>query len=139
MGGYLRGRRGWILIDALTGALIVTIALGAIAMAFYQASGTAANATNYVRAVYLSQLVLDDLKRQIDGQAAMPALTKPTLPNSPDTVFTVDDYFGPVAVTDSQSPAQTVPNVYYIRATVSWTENGRPRSVAAGSYYYLSP
>ncbi len=129
--GNLRGRRGWILIDALAGALIVTIALGAIAMAFTQASGTAANATNYVRAVYFAQQALEDLKRQIDGKDAIPAVTAPALP---DKTFTVQ-YNGPAAVTDRLG--KTVDKLYRYDAVVSWTEKGQQRQVAVTGYYYL--
>lgn len=131
MGGYLRGRRGWILIDALAGALIVTIALGALAMAFTQASGTAANATNYVKAVYFAQQALDDLKRQIDGKEALPTIAAPVLS---DPAFTVQ-YSGPRDVYDRLN--NKVAKLYAYDAVVSWTERGQQRRVAVTGYYYL--
>lgn len=134
----LRDRRGWVLIDALIGMVIVALALTALAMAYRQTAVVSTSATNYVRAVYIAQEVLDELKPLVDGT---PSAALPDIPAHPDVqvenVTYQIQYSPPAATTDRLG--QSILNLYTIRATVSWVEGGRQMQVAVSSYYYLSP
>ena len=131
----LRDRRGWVLIDALIGMVIVALALTALAMAYRQTAVVSMGATNYMRAVYIAQDALDNLKGQVDNTAALP--NPPSYQVTQGNVTYNVTYSFPAATTDRLGAAIT--NLYSYTVTVRWTENGQTVQTTVSSYYYLTP
>lgn len=121
--------KGWILIDALIGMVILSVALMALAAVYGQAVKTTAADKNYNYAVYLAQQTLEDLKTQ-DGTAAiiLPADSDVTRDNN----MTFHVKTRTISVSETLN-AKIVP----VQVTVSWTEAGQlSKQVQMVSYYY---
>ncbi len=117
--------RGWILIDALIGVVIVAIALTALAVAYRQAAVVTISSTNQVRALNIAQDTLEGLKRY-DRQTAITLPARTTV-----APFTVD--VAQLAV----SQVNYLPKLVPVEVTVTWTEAGGANgSVRMTGYYY---
>lgn len=131
---YLRNRQGWIFIDALIGMVIVALALTSLVMAYFQATSAAVSSNNYLRAVYIAQAELEDLKqydRQPPGTITLPPLRQAEMEGSPQQ-FTVRVEQIAVAAVDALD-LRLVP----VRVTVTWREaNGAAGQVQLTGYYY---
>lgn len=113
----LKNQRGWVLIDCLTAAVIVAVALTALAGAYRQTVIASASATNYTRAVYLAQQALE-VRKQYERQG-------------PDNIYNnMSPYW--VQLDDQRyyvqlirvSPAEPITNILPIQARVSWQVPG---------------
>ena len=132
-------RNGWVLVDALFGMVILSIALTAFGLLYRQVSiGNTSNRT-YTNAVYIAQSVLEDIK-QYDGTATIRALPVASLNHTE----TRDNVVYTVVVS-----AQTVTasgfdkdHIYPYKAVVSWTDNtlmpSAQRSIQVSAYYYAN-
>ena len=132
-------RNGWVLVDALFGMVILSIALTAFGLLYRQVSiGNTSNRT-YTNAVYIAQSVLEDIK-QYDGTATIRALPVASLNHTE----TRDNVVYTVVVS-----AQTVTasgfdkdHIYPYKAVVSWTDNAlmpsAQRSIQVSAYYYAN-
>jgi Tfp pilus assembly protein PilX len=128
-------QRGWVFIDALIGMVIVALALTALAMAYRQTAVVSASATNYLRAVYIAQEALDNLKGQVDNTQNLPNPSSYHVERG-NIVYDVI-YSLPAATTDRLGNAIT--NLFSYSVTVQWTENGQAVQIVVSSYYYLTP
>lgn len=121
----VKNERGWILIDALIGVIIVAIALTALAVAYRQATVVTVSSTNQVRALNIAQDTIEGLKR-FDRQ---PAITLPA--RTTVGQFTVDV----VRLTVPQ--VNYLPRLAPVEVTVTWTEAGGANgTVRITGYYY---
>lgn len=131
-----KNERGWILIDALIGMVIVAIALTALAVAYRQASVVTVSANNQATAVLVAQQIVETIKQKDAATysgflAGLPAAA--TVPPNP-TVFAIE--------ATEQSPDLDIHDsmrnyVRPVRVKVSWTEAGGTFSVNVISYYYF--
>ncbi|MDT8901889.1 hypothetical protein [Anaeroselena agilis] len=132
----LRDRRGWVFIDALIGMVIVALALTALAMAYYQSTFASASANNRLRAVYIAQATLEDLKKFdrrdfASNPVVIPAAQQVQMQGSP-VQFTVQVTQVAVAAIAGLSP-RLVP----VQVAVTWQEhNGTAGQVQMTGYYY---
>ncbi|MDR7866012.1 MAG: hypothetical protein RIN56_04290 [Sporomusaceae bacterium] len=131
-----KNERGWILIDALIGMVIVAIALTALAVAYRQATVVTVSANNQATAVWVAQQIVETIKQKdattyTGFLTGLPATV--TVPPNP-TVFTIE--------ATELSPDLNIHNsmrnyVRPVRVKVSWTEAGGTVSINVISYYYF--
>lgn len=139
MGG---NERGWVLIDALIGLVIVSIALTALAMAYRQSAVVTVSASNQARAVYVAQQAVEELKpndnntKSADWPGAIPAPYDVTVNN---VTFRVT--YSTESVTEVNGIVNTAvrERIKPLRVTVSWTEpaSGTAASIQTVGYYYM--
>ena len=128
----LKQRNGWILLESLAGATILSLAIVALLLTFILATkGTAASA-NRTKATYLAQQALDKLKAQDGGTTiTMPAA-------STEGIYTITPSFQSLPSGVDTNNLST-----YLRpcqVTVKWTEsNGNENTVTMMEYCYAFP
>ena len=126
--------RGWVLIDALIGLVIVSIALTALAIAYRQSVVVTVSASNQARAVYVAQQAVENLKihdganqTQFAGYVTALNIVKPV----DGVTFTAT-----AAEFADAEVAALSPRLRPVRVTVAWTEPGGNRSINMTSYFY---
>lgn len=133
-----RNQQGWILIDAMSGILILSLAL--IAMMTVYAQVTKTNTTNrdYDSAIYFAQYHLENLK-QLDGKPEIKSLSSAYAGPFHDTV-TIDNTKSTITFTTTIAPIPSTAmsetldsHIYPYQATVSWSTN---KSIQISAYYY---
>ena len=123
---FFKSQKGFILIDALVGMVILSVALMALAVAYRQATITTVTARNYNNAVYIAQQTAEKLKEN-DGKKAVDANW--TIANTPTTINNVA-YVVETTIADVNLLKQAT-------ITVSWFNNTKNISIV--NYYYLHP
>ena len=131
-----KNERGWVLIDALIGVVIVAIALTALAMAYRQATVVTVSANNPATAVLVAQQIAETIKQKDAATysgflAGLPATV--TVPPNP-TVFSIAAVEQPP---DADIHASMRDYLRPVKVTVTWTEAGGTYSVGVISYYYF--
>jgi Tfp pilus assembly protein PilV len=131
-----KNERGWILIDALIGMVIVAIALTALAVAYRQATVVTVSANNQATAVWVAQQMVETIKQK-DATTYDPTFTNlpatVTVPPNP-TVFSIAAVEQPA---DTNIHSSMRDYVRPVKITVQWTEAGGTFSVDVISYYYF--
>lgn len=129
-----KNERGWILIDALIGMVIVAIALTALAVAYRQATVVTVSANNQATAVWVAQQMVETIKQQDAVAHAQfnPSLNVPSSVTLDNKVFSIDT---PVELSDPEVSALS-PRLRPVRVTVRWTEPNGEHSISVVSYYY---
>lgn len=131
-----RNERGWVLIDALIGLVIVSIALTALAVAYRQSAVVTISSSNQARAVYVAQQAVEELKRYDGTNQAQFAGYVTAL----NIVKQVDGVTFTATAAEFADPevAALAPRVRPVRFRVEWTEPGAgARFINVVSYYYF--
>lgn len=128
----LKNQRGWVLIDCLTAAVIVAVALTALAGAYRQTVTASASAINYTRAVYLAQQELEGLKRYDNVEGGFTFSPQRTVTTTPDNVTYTIEVSRPDAP-EIQSLIGLIP----AEVKVSWHKQGQADGwITMTGYYY---
>lgn len=126
--------KGFGMIDALLGTMLLGIVVAGFMAAFgYTTAGTGSN-TCRTEAGYIAQEVMENF-RVNDGQAALDFSTVPASVTRDRVTYTVAA--AEVAANEINSATNLKQFLKPVQFTVSWTESGRPRTLSLISYYYL--
>lgn len=133
--GLLKSKGGWILIESMTGILILSVALLALLLTFTQATKGTSASTNRTQATYLAQQALEKLKAQ-DGNVAIDTSVITTPKDGFNIAISVPAV---TAITSDVSAKKLGDYLKPYQVTVSWTENGNANNVIMIGYCYVSP
>ena len=129
-------RSGWVLVDALLGAVVLSVALTAFAGLYKQATVGNVNNRAYYGALYVAQNALEELKQGDGMLAADVAAVAPLV-----SVAGID-YAVRMAVQPVADDRLDTTNLHPYKAVVSWRDPsaaGEVRSIEVAAYYYTKP
>lgn len=135
-----RNERGWVLIDALIGLVVVSIALTALAVAYRQSAAVTISSSNQARAVYVAQQAVEELKHHDNKTKSgeWPASIAGYTVSIDNTAFTVSYAMESVAEINGIVTAAVRDRIKPVRVTVSWTEPGAGAvQIQVVGYYYM--
>lgn len=133
-----KGQQGWILVDALIGMVILSVALLAMMIMYRQATIGNTATRDYDAAVYIAQQHLENIKRfdaqpLQDGNLVPDDFTNPPADTVNGIVFITT--IAPVATTENLDN-----HLRPYQATVTWTDRTvnppTQRQIEIAAYYY---
>lgn len=125
-----QSKKGFVLLDALIGVTILSIAICAMALMYMQTTKTIANSAGRTKATYLAQQTLDLLKAQDGNQT----ITDPVHDSADGYTVEIKTLSVSAIAADAVIKTYLIPK----QVTVTWTESGQQNSVKMIGYNYVT-
>lgn len=132
----LRNQKGWVLIDALVGIIVLSVALTAMAMALSQSIRGTLAVSNRTTAAYLAQQQLSKLgtydNSGLDRTSSQWSVARTTYtdPNS-KTQFSYQIN----VLSFDEMPVDLDANVIPVKITIDWNESSGSKTLQVIKYY----
>ena len=134
-----RNQKGWMLIDALIGLVVLAVALLAMASGFRQAVTGTVMAGNRTKAAYLAQQQLSDLRRYEHrgyDRSRVDIWNTSSAYSDPNPGSQLQFQFNSAVLETAQIPDGLDNDIIPVQAIVQWTDATGPQTFKVVTYYY---